>query len=170
MKISLFLKLCLCFSLIIAFSEPINVRSVNTQLLQNYLTINVSEAKELIENETDLFLLDVRTESEYNEGYIEGATLIPHDQIENQSEKLPSNKSRPILVYCRSGTRSAIASSTLVSLNYTAVYNMDGGFLAWKDAGYPYLTESSSETITLSQGTMFFALLLFYLVKKYGNR
>ncbi|MFX1512735.1 MAG: rhodanese-like domain-containing protein [Promethearchaeota archaeon] len=137
---------------------------------QTYTTISVSDAKFLIENEKNLFLLDVRTNSEFDDGHIEGARLIPHDQLEKQQESLPANKSQPMLVYCRSGTRSAIASDILVSLNYTSVYNMDGGFLAWKEANYPYITEKSpSGIITASLWVIFSALILLFMSKKYRN-
>lgn len=114
----------------------------------SYDTISVSEAKELIENNTDLFILDVRTETEYKEGHIESAYLIPYLDIKNRQDELPTNKSQAILVYCRSGTRSATASSTLDSLNYTQVNNLEGGFTEWKNAGYPFETGSFVEPNT----------------------
>ncbi|UCE13005.1 MAG: hypothetical protein JSV04_12535, partial [Candidatus Heimdallarchaeota archaeon] len=52
----------------------------------------------------------------------------------------PTNKSHPILVYCKSGGRSRTASTTLVLLSYSQVFNMLGGFDAWKDVHYPYET------------------------------
>ncbi|MFX1512736.1 MAG: rhodanese-like domain-containing protein [Promethearchaeota archaeon] len=136
------------------YSNGFNISGLKfTHPLVDYTTINVSEAKDLINNSSDLFILDVRTEDEYIDGHIEEAYLIPHTNILSRQEELPSNKSQSILVYCRSGTRSAIASNTLVSLNYTAIYNMDGGFLAWKEAGYPYVTgyPSTSESTSTTQ-------------------
>ena len=95
--------------------------------------MSVTDATLLIENTTNLFILDVRTLDEYNAGHIEKAYLIPYDQIESRASELPENKSTPILVYCRSGTRSAIASSTLVNLGYTEIFNLEKGFNDWKD-------------------------------------
>jgi len=111
-----------------------------TGIKESYVTISVSEAKELVDNNENLFILDVRTDSEYNDGHISGAYLIPHTDISSRQDELPKKKSKPILVYCRSGGRSVTASITLDSLEYTQVKNMAGGFNEWKDAGYPYET------------------------------
>ncbi len=131
----------------------------------SYKTIPVSEAKNLIDNTTDLFILDVRTPSEFKDGHISGAYLIPHTDIMDRQDELPANKTQPILVYCRSGIRSATASTTLVSLLYTQIYNMEKGFNEWKSAGYPYKTgpfikpttnttiESSTDGQTTSSST-----------------
>ncbi len=119
----------------------------------NYTTISVSESKDLIVSNDELFILDVRTNDEFNDGHIPEAYLIPHTEISTRQDELPNNKSRPILVYCRSGTRSAAASNTLDSLNYTQVYNMNGGFDAWKDTGYLYETGPFVKPITTSNTT-----------------
>ncbi|RNI10010.1 rhodanese-like domain-containing protein [Methanohalophilus halophilus] len=86
----------------------------------------------------DIFLLDVRTQSEFDEGHIKYANLIGVTQLSSRLDEVPSNET--ILVYCKSGVRSASASNTLVGAGYTDVYNMDGGITAWKAAGYPVVT------------------------------
>lgn len=93
--------------------------------------ISQKEARELMETEKELFILDVRSEDEYNEGHIPGAVVIPHTDIEENKEKLPENKDELILVYCRSGRRSKIASEALVSLGYTNVKEF-GGINTWE--------------------------------------
>jgi rhodanese-related sulfurtransferase len=82
--------------------------------------------------------LDVRTQEEYSTGHLVNAKLIPYTEIISRQEELPDNKSQPLLVYCRSGSRSVYASDSLVDLNYTSVFNMLEGFNAWKNAGYSY--------------------------------
>ena len=99
-----------------------------------YLNVNVSEAKQMIETNPSLVILDVRTLEEYNEGHIENAVLIPVSELESRLDELDIEDE--ILVYCRSGVRSATASQILVDNGFTGVYNMLGGITAWKNAGY----------------------------------
>ncbi len=73
-------------------------------------------------------------------GEIEETDLfIPYDQIAGRQGELPSQRDSEIVLYCRSGRSSAIAATTLVGLGYTDVWNLDGGMIAWEEAGYPLL-------------------------------
>ncbi len=164
LKVKYCISLCIVFIILILSSNGCH-SSIGVISKWNYNTISVSEAKELIENNTNLFILDVRTESEYKEGHIESAYLIPHSDIIDRQDELPTNKSQAILVYCRSGTRSATASSTLDSLNYTQIYNMEGGFTAWKKAGYPYINSSTTGSSLLLVLNILM-LMIIYLKKR----
>ena len=94
-----------------------------------YKRINAKQAKEFMESE-DVIILDVRTLEEYNAGHIENAVLLPVTDISNKGEEILSNKDSKILVYCRSGNRSATASKQLIKMGYTNVYDF-GGILSW---------------------------------------
>ena len=69
-------------------------------------------------------------------GEISGTDLyIPYDQLTARAAELPAAKDAKILVYCRTGTTSAIAAQTLLDLGYTNVWNLDGGMVAWESSG-----------------------------------
>ena len=83
----------------------------------------------------DFTLLNVKTPYI---GEIEGTDLyIPYTELEARAAELPADKGAPIVVYCRSGNESAIASQTLVALGYTNIENLDGGMNAWAASGRP---------------------------------
>ena len=96
-----------------------------------YKTISAAQAKALMDGPEKPFILDVRTKEEYDSGHIAKAVLIPYDDIEKSAQSLPADKDALILVYCRSGRRSAIAGGTLASLGYTRVYDF-GGVIDWE--------------------------------------
>lgn len=94
------------------------------------ITITSEEAKNMMDQEDSLIIVDVRTQEEYDAGYIEGAVLIPDFDIETKAESLLPDKDATILVYCRSGRRSALAAQKLVELGYQNIYDF-GGIIDW---------------------------------------
>ena len=95
-----------------------------------YEQITAQEAKEIMDTEQDYIIIDARTEEEFAEGHIENAILIPEYEIKDRAEKELPDKDALILVYCRSGRRSKIASEELVNLGYTNVKEF-GGIIDW---------------------------------------
>lgn len=102
----------------------------NAASTTTYQQVDAEAAKELMDNEEDHVILDVRTQAEYDEGHIPGATLIPHDAVPTAAEDALPDKDQLILVYCRSGNRSKQASQALVELGYTNVVEF-GGINSW---------------------------------------
>ena len=105
-----------------------------TATVNGYVNVNVSEAKQMIETNAELVILDVRTLEEYNEGHIENAVLIPVSELESRLDEL--DKEKETLAYCKLGGRSATASQILVDHGFSSVYNMLGGITAWRNEGY----------------------------------
>ncbi len=95
-----------------------------------YTKITAEQAKERMEENPDAIVLDVRTQSEYDAAHIRGAVLLPNESIGTaQPEELPELDAE-ILVYCRSGNRSAQAAKKLAELGYTNVFDF-GGIIDW---------------------------------------
>lgn len=96
-----------------------------------YQQITPEQAKDIMDSDEEYVLLDVREQEEFDEGHIPGAILIPYTEIETESEKMLPDKNKQILVYCRSGRRSKIASESLACLGYTNVKEF-GGIIDWQ--------------------------------------
>jgi len=103
-----------------------------------YRNVSAREAKVMIDCTLSLLILDVSSEGEYAQGHLKGAVNIPISDLSRRMNELGVNS--PILVYCRTGRRSAQACSALAECGFTRVYNMEGGLLAWIDSGYPVET------------------------------
>ena len=95
-----------------------------------YVSITAEEAKQIMDSEEGYIILDVRTQEEYDEGHIPGATQISHEEIAEKAEDVLTDKDQLILVYCRSGRRSKIAAEALVELGYTNIKEF-GGIIDW---------------------------------------
>ena len=95
-----------------------------------YVNITAEEAKQIMDTEEGYIVLDVRTQEEYNEGHIPGATQISHEEIAEKAEEVLTDKDQLILVYCRSGRRSKLAAEALVELGYTNIKEF-GGIIDW---------------------------------------
>jgi len=98
--------------------------------------VSPQEAMQMMSEANSYLLLDVRTEEEYLEIRIEGSLLVPDYEVRARIEAEVPNKDELVLVYCRSGRRSAEAAETMLELGYTNVYDM-GGIIDW-----PYETTS----------------------------
>jgi rhodanese-related sulfurtransferase len=85
----------------------------------------------------DALVLDVREDQEYASGHIPKARHIPLGQLSSRLQELDKFKSKPILVTCRSGQRSARACGMLKKAGFETVYNQAGGIIAWERANLP---------------------------------
>ncbi|MFO8163712.1 MAG: rhodanese-like domain-containing protein [Thermodesulfobacteriota bacterium] len=120
----------------LALAQDMTADDFKSEALENITTISVSDAKALLDK-GDVIFLDVRTKSEYRSGHIPGAVNISRGLLEFMVGKDLPDKNATIVVYCKTGGRSCLATNTLVKMGYKNVKNMDGGWSAWIKAGYP---------------------------------
>ena len=81
-------------------------------------------------------LLDVRTQSEYNDGHIQDAINIPHNQILKEPQLVSAYKDSQMVVFCRSGFRAGKVIEMLEGLGFKEIIDIDGDMLAWNEAGH----------------------------------
>jgi rhodanese-related sulfurtransferase len=97
---------------------------ISSQQLSGYLS-----------GEENFVLLDIRTEAEYEAGHIQGAQWFPRGKLEYYIQDLIEDPDSRIVLYCRTGGRSALATLTLQDMGYTNVVDLDGGFKEWVAEG-----------------------------------
>lgn len=95
-----------------------------------YREVQGLDAAEVIAN-LDPVILDVRTKGEFDGGHIEGAMLIPVQEIQRRHGELAEHKNDPIFIYCRSGNRSTVAAKVLIDNGYTQIINLRPGIKDW---------------------------------------
>jgi|WetSurMetagenome_2_1015567.scaffolds.fasta_scaffold613399_1 phage shock protein E len=113
-----------------ASSSPGTDGSVTPQSMQQVVPLIAPAAlKAMLASSARVVLVDVRQPEEFAAGHIAGAILMPLGSIEAAYRNLPKNVQ--LVVYCRSGKRSAQAVSFLVSHGYANAVSLDGGIVAW---------------------------------------
>ena len=101
-----------------------------------YIDITPQELNTMLEKK-DFFFVNVHIP--YEGELPETDAFIPFDEIEGHLAEFPQEKDAKIVLYCRSGSMSATAAREMVRLGYTNIYNLDGGFRAWEEAGYEFI-------------------------------
>ncbi|MEX0817140.1 MAG: molybdopterin-synthase adenylyltransferase MoeB [Gaiellales bacterium] len=107
------------------------------QVKEEIEEIGAPQARELVE-EGEIAVVDVRERDEWEEGHLPRAVHIPRGNLESRIEGAVPDKSRPVLLYCSGGNRSAFAAKTLEELGYENVLSLAGGFTDWKRNGLPF--------------------------------
>ena len=121
------LILSMCFAIVFSL---FSCNKGNDPTKNSYISISAQEAKALMNSESDYVIIDARTQSEFDEGHIAGAILMPEYEVASRAEKELKNKDQLIRVYCRSGRRSKIAAQALADLGYTNDKEF-GGIIDW---------------------------------------
>ena len=114
-----------------------------------FLTVGALNAAEVAEikaeallertakQDASLIILDVRTPEEFAQGHVPGAKNIPHDQLLNRIAELAAAKDKEIVLYCRSGRRSAMAADTLKANGFGKLLHLEGDMQKWTEANRP---------------------------------
>jgi rhodanese-related sulfurtransferase len=105
----------------------------------SYTDINAAQLNEMLQAK-DFTLINVHIP--YEGELPQTDDFIPYNEIEANADRLPADKGAKIVVYCRSGSMSAVAARTLVDMGYTNVYNLTAGMKEWQAVGYELLDKS----------------------------
>ena len=103
----------------------------------NKASITATELQSLL-NSSTCQVVDVREPVEHAEEHLSNALLIPLGDIGKRCGEL--DRSRPVVIHCRGGVRGAKAADKLRQLGFSDVRNLEGGLMAWKEAGFPVVT------------------------------
>ncbi len=102
---------------------------------QTAVLVEISPAQAYSKFQQGAFILDVRSQEEWDQFHVKGSLLIPLDQLSDRLSELPLDQD--ILVVCLSGHRSQSGTFLLLQAGFTRVFCLSGGLQAWRDAGYP---------------------------------
>lgn len=112
--------------------------------------IDAAQLQKMLGEKPDLLLLDVRESSEHEQGHLQNAHLVPRGILEaaadlqypKRDELLSNARERPVVLYCATGGRSAMAALTLQLMGFKEVYNLAGGYMKWQEEGCPVVREA----------------------------
>jgi rhodanese-related sulfurtransferase len=115
---------------VIAFNET---RSLG----QKFTRLSPGSAVQLMNSSDDVVFLDVREPGETADGKITKAVQIPVGSVKERIAELEKYKSKPVVVYCKTGARSSIACNALTKQGFSDVYSLTGGIMAWQEEHLP---------------------------------
>jgi len=108
---------------------------------QGYLNVTPFAATNLI-NHADALVIDVREDNEFRDGHIINAVHIPMGDLARRLKELEKYRQRPIIVVCRSGSRSYRGAAFLHKQGFNPLYNLDGGIIEWQRANLPLIRKA----------------------------
>lgn len=132
--------------------QHLNVRDLVTAAKSRIREITATELLAL--QDAGAPIVDVREPDEFADGHLPGAVNIPrgllefevdgHPAVNYETSEALSHRERPVVLYCLSGGRSALAAEALKRLGFTSPVSLAGGILHWADAGHPVVSPGSS--------------------------
>jgi rhodanese-related sulfurtransferase len=101
--------------------------------------ISQTELQQIMKNDKQVILLDVRTVEEFEEGHIPNAVNIPHKELEARLAELTGAKNTQVVIYCRSGRRAEVAREVLVKNGFNELDHLSGDFNEWSSNNLPII-------------------------------
>ncbi|MFT5548299.1 MAG: rhodanese-related sulfurtransferase [Candidatus Azotimanducaceae bacterium] len=125
--------------LVVAFFALIAIIIFNEvkNLGQKFTKLSPGAAVQLMNNNDDVVFLDVRESGETANGKITKSIQIPVGSVKERIAEIEKYKDKPVVVYCKTGTRSSIACNALTKNGFSNVYNLTGGIMSWQEAHMP---------------------------------
>ena len=109
---------------------------IDHMAIKGYL-LSPAKAIRLMNNNSEILVLDIRSVAEFKAGHIKGAKNIPAKDISNQLTGYTNFKDKPVLVYCNTGSSVTSAIKSLKNAGFEHINNLEGGIAAWKEANMP---------------------------------
>jgi rhodanese-related sulfurtransferase len=113
--------------------------------------VSAQQLSAYMDGKEDFVLLDVRNESEYKAGHIQGAQWVPRGSLEFSVQDIAKDPDTKVVLYCRSGGRSALATITMMEMGYTNVADLDGGFKDWVAQGNAFFNMHGENKVVTYQ-------------------
>ena len=124
--------------IVLLFLISLSFTNCNSQN-KTFKTVSSTQFEQIIKTEKTVQLLDVRTAQEYESGHLKNAKNSNWNSDDFVASVANLEKSKPVLVYCKVGGRSAKAAQKLTELGFKNVINLDGGIDSWTSSGLPIL-------------------------------
>lgn len=122
------------FAIILSIVLTVLLSSCKDSAAQQSTLLEPQELEDVLASK-QVYFVDVRTPKEFDAGHIENAVNIDFKSPNFETEIKKLDSSKPIVVYCRSGRRSALSTNTLVKVGFTEIYDLKGGIINWNKQG-----------------------------------
>lgn len=109
--------------------------------MRKFITISPESALDLMEKEPEIVILDIRPEEDFIKEHIPGAMNLDYDGHHFQSKVEKLDKTRPYIIYCKSGVRGGYFMEKMMESGFVGAYNILGGFVAWKISKLPLTSD-----------------------------
>ena len=147
-----FVILLALFSMSVA-SEITSKQEISREAKSKAPHISSQQLSTYLSGKEEIVLLDIRTEAEYEAGHIQGAQWFSRGKVEFYVQGLIEDPDAKIVLYCRTGGRSALTTLTMKEMGYTNVVDLEGGFKEWIEQGHTFYNLHGEHKVVSYQKT-----------------